>query len=62
MMKTDMIGSLISAQFLNFKHHLLPNEHDDIPDAVHGGITIINIPTLKPGGVGQPQRGNNITF
>lgn len=61
-LKADMIGSLISAQFLNFKIHLLPNEHDDIPDAVHGGVTIINIPTLKPGGIGQPQRGNNITF
>lgn len=62
MLKTETIGSLISAQFLNFKHHLLPNEHDDIPDAVHGGVTIINIPTLKPGGVKQVNRGNNITY
>jgi phage terminase large subunit-like protein len=62
MMKTDMIGSLTNAQFLNFKRHLLPNEHDDIPDAVHGGVTIINVPTLKPGGVKQMNRTSNITF
>lgn len=61
-LKTDIIGSLINAQFLNFKHHLLPNEHDDIPDAVHGGITIMNVPTLKPGGVSQPNRLPKITF
>lgn len=49
-MKGTTTANLIMVQFLNFKHKLLPTEHDDIPDAVHGGITIMQLPTGKPGG------------
>jgi hypothetical protein len=48
-MKTERIGSLIAQQFGNFKNKMLPSEHDDIPDMVHGGITLMNQPTFKPG-------------
>jgi PBSX family phage terminase large subunit len=50
-MKQERIGSLISQQFGNFRYKMGPEEHDDIPDAVHGGVSLINQPTLKPGGV-----------
>ena len=48
-MKTERIGSLIAQQFGNFKAKMLPTEHDDIPDMVHGGVTLINQPTFAPG-------------
>ena len=49
-MKQERIGSLIIQQFLNFRYKMGPDEHDDLPDAVHGGVSLINQPTLKPGG------------
>ena len=52
-MKKERIGSLIAIQFLNFKKNMLPTEHDDIPDAVHGGVTLMNIETVRPGGISQ---------
>lgn len=45
-MKSERIGNLVVVQFLNFKRHLLPTEHDDIPDAIHGGITLLNTPII----------------
>ncbi len=48
-MKGERIGSLIAQQFGNFKAKLLPTEHDDIPDMVHGGVTLLNQPTFEPG-------------
>jgi hypothetical protein len=48
-MKTERIGSLIAQQFGNFKAKMLPTEHDDIPDAIHGGITLMNQPVFTPG-------------
>lgn len=47
--KKTHFGRLCSVQFLNFKHKMLATEHDDIPDAVHGGVTLMNMPTLRPG-------------
>lgn len=49
-MKGEPIGNLITVQFLSFKRHMLPTEHDDIPDAVHGAVTMLNVPQPKPGG------------
>lgn len=49
--KKERFGGLCSIQFLNFKRKLLPTEHDDVPDAVHGGVTLINMPVIKPGEV-----------
>ena len=48
-MKTERIGSLIAQQFGNFKAKMLPTEHDDIPDMIHGGITLMNQPQFTPG-------------
>ena len=55
-MKNLRVGNLINAQFLNFKKNMLPSEHDDIPDAVHGGITLMNQVQLQPGGISQVKR------
>lgn len=49
-LKEQRIGNLITVQFLNFRKNMLKTEHDDIPDAVHGGVTLINLPTIQPGG------------
>ena len=40
--KETRIGNLINSQFLNFKKHMTSTEHDDIPDAVHGGVSLLN--------------------
>lgn len=48
-LKSERFGNLTTVQMLNFRKHLLPTEHDDIPDAIHGGITMINMPTIAPG-------------
>jgi len=49
--RKNNFGRLCAVQFLNFKAKLLPTEHDDVPDAVHGAVTLINIPTIRPGQV-----------
>lgn len=49
--KSTYFGRLAAIQFLNFKHKMAANEHDDIPDAVHGGVTLMNIATIRPGQV-----------
>ena len=61
-LKQLRIGSLITQQFLNFKKNLISTEHDDIPDAVHGAVTLINIPQIRPGGVGYVPRVSKITY
>jgi PBSX family phage terminase large subunit len=55
-MKTLRVGNLVNSQFLNFKKNLNASEHDDIPDAVHGGITLMNIVQLQPFGISQVKR------
>jgi hypothetical protein len=55
-------GNLLNAQFLGFKNKLAPTEHDDIPDAVHGGITLLNQPELKIGGIKQFSRTPEVTL
>jgi hypothetical protein len=57
--KGTKIGNLLTVQFLNFRKHLLSTEHDDIPDAVHGAVTMINIPVIKPGQVTHIKRTMN---
>jgi hypothetical protein len=61
-MKTERIYSLINAQFLNFKKNMLPTEHDDIPDMVHGGVTLLNQAVLLPFGSGFVSRKAKITL
>lgn len=61
-LKPKRFGSLASIQFLNFKKNMLPTEHDDIPDAVHGGVTLMNVKPLIPGGISSVNRQNNFTF
>lgn len=48
-LKGAKFANLVMVQFLNFRKHLLPSEHDDIPDAVHGAVTLLNVPVLKAG-------------
>ena len=55
-MKTLRVGNLVNNQFLNFKKNLNASEHDDIPDAVHGGITLMNLVSLQPFGISQIKR------
>ena len=58
--RKNNFGRLCAVQFLNFKSKLLPTEHDDVPDAVHGAITLINVPVIRPGQVKiHSQRANN---
>jgi len=45
-MQDARIGSLIAQQFGNFKAKMEPSQHDDIPDMVHGGVTLLNAPTF----------------
>ena len=60
--KQTRFGSLVAMQFLNFKKNMTSTEHDDIPDMLHGGITLINMPAIKPGGISHVSRGEKITF
>jgi hypothetical protein len=48
-LKGSKFANLLSVQFLTFRKNLLSTEHDDIPDAVHGAVTLLNVPILKPG-------------
>lgn len=48
--KDQAVGNLVVVQFLNFRKNLMVTEHDDIPDAVHGAVTLINQPSIRPGG------------
>ena len=50
-MKSHRIGSLIAQQFGNFKSKMLPTEHDDIPDMVHGGVSLLNQPMMSSEGI-----------
>lgn len=47
--RKERFGTLVVIQFLNFRAKLLPTEHDDIPDSVHGAVTMIQMPQLRPG-------------
>lgn len=49
--KRERFGQLCVVQFLNFKKKMLATEHDDVPDAIHGGITLMNLPEPRVGGV-----------
>lgn len=60
--KADRFGTLATVQFLNFKHHLLRTEHDDIPDAVHGAVSLMNQPVIKPGGTSMVDKNKGVTF
>ena len=60
-LKQKRVGNLINVQMLSFKKNLASNEHDDIPDAIHGGITLLNIPIVSSIGVGFVRRGAQIT-
>lgn len=58
-LKSMRIGNLITVQFLQFRKNLPITEHDDIPDAVHGAITLLNAPQIKPGGTGLYKKRTN---
>lgn len=60
--KKERFGQLCVVQFLNFKRKLLPTEHDDVPDAIHGGITLMNLPDPKVGGTSMINKTDRITF
>jgi hypothetical protein len=61
-MKGVRFGNLVAVQFGNFKKNLQPSEHDDIPDMVHGGITLINLPVIQTGGIRQISRLDKYTL
>lgn len=50
-LKGTKFANLVMVQFLNFRKNLLSTEHDDIPDAVHGAVTLLNLPVIRPGSV-----------
>lgn len=50
-LKQDRFGNLVTVQFLKFRRHLPATEHDDIPDACHGAVTLMNVPIMRPGQV-----------
>jgi hypothetical protein len=58
-LKSLRIGNLITVQFLQFRKNLPVTEHDDIPDACHGAVTILNAPIIKPGGTNLYKRNMN---
>ena len=61
-MKSERIGSLIAQQFGNFRSKMTPDEHDDIPDAVHGAVSLMNEPQLRPGGTMVINKQSKVTF
>lgn len=61
-MKSERIGSLIAQQFGNFRYKMTPDEHDDIPDAVHGAVSLMNEPQLRPGGTMVINKQSKVTF
>lgn len=60
--KKERFGQLCVVQFLNFRKKLLPTEHDDVPDAIHGAITLMNLPEPKTGGTSMINKVDRITF
>ena len=61
-LKSTRVGNLINQQFLNFRFKMNNDEHDDIPDAVHGAISLINMPVLKAGGTKVIMRTPRVTL